>query len=246
MAGPIAHIFSVLTVLNSNAIEANNRTKMIIGTSFPDIRYLKVIERTETHEKNITWDDVVNAQSDFEKGRLLHCLLDVALEQFVEKNNLQKALGHCPFHSQILKFYADIVVYKMVENWHEICPAFDTIASEEIAFNISQNDILYWHKLLKKYCKKQPDVDQILLLLKQYIAFLVKKENNFFKRLLLQCKGVVLYHIVYFKLGTIIHTLEKNHALTDSLIFFYTHLEEFLKRYKANNEKLSKQCKSHP
>ena len=51
MAAPIAHIFCALFLLNNNIIDVDNIQEFIIGTSFPDIRYLGVIERDTTHVK---------------------------------------------------------------------------------------------------------------------------------------------------------------------------------------------------
>lgn len=61
MAAPIAHIFCALALLQQGKIKVADKQSFILGTSFPDIRYLEVIKRDQTHEKNVNWNDVINA-----------------------------------------------------------------------------------------------------------------------------------------------------------------------------------------
>lgn len=228
MAAPIAHIFCALSLLSSNAIDIDNITDFIVGTSFPDIRYLGVIEREATHAHNVTWNDVTNAPTSFEKGRLLHCLLDEVREAFVVKHNLYEFIPDSPFPTQILKLYEDIILYEMIKNWADISTCFDTILPEECAYGIKNNDIKTWHKLLKRYFAQQPDTNQILLFLQQRAALAVQKETNLFKKFLMQCKNAIINRIAYFKLISILHKLKNHKKLTTSIKFFYNHVNRLL------------------
>lgn len=228
MAAPIAHIFCALSLLSSNAITIDNVTDFIIGTSFPDIRYLRVIERDKTHVKNVTWNDVINAPNSFEKGRLLHCLLDEVREEFIEQNNLYEFIPNSPFRTQILKFYEDIILYEMIKSWPQINHYFDTIIPEEIVYDININDLKMWHNILKDYCSQQPNTNQILKFLQLRLDLSAQKENNLFKRFLMRCKGTIINRIAYFKLQSTLNDLKSRKKLNTAITFFYTHVNTFL------------------
>jgi hypothetical protein len=228
MAAPIAHIFCALSLLNGNAINIDNIAHFIIGTSFPDIRYLGVIKREETHVENITWNDVINAPTPFKAGLLVHSLLDKVREAFVVKNNLYKFVPDSPFRTQILKFYEDIILYEMIKNWPDIIHYFDTILPEECAYNIKKNDIKIWHDLLKRYFLQQPDTNQILMLLQQRTTLDIQKEHNLFKKFFILCKGALINRIAYFKITSTLHKLKKYKKLNAAIKFFYKNVNTFL------------------
>jgi hypothetical protein len=234
MAAPIAHIFCALSLLNNNVLEVDNVTNFIIGTSFPDIRYLGVIERNKTHVKNITWNDVINAPTSFEKGRLLHSLLDEVREEFIEKHNLYEFIPDSSFRTHILKFYEDIILYEMIKNWPEITHYFDTVLPEELRYNITNSDLKAWHHILKDYTSRQPNTSQILAFLQHHSARSIQKEKIFFKRFFLRCKGAIINRIAHFKLKSILHNLKNNNKLTASIKFFYENIDAFLMKNGPN------------
>jgi hypothetical protein len=230
MAAPIAHIFCALFLLNSGAIEVNNKSDFIVGTSFPDIRYLGVINRAQTHEENITWSAVKNASTSFEQGRLLHSLLDEEREKFIVHYNLYDCVPDSRFRTQILKFYEDMLLYETINNWPEIADCFDTIVSEERAYSIKENDLLLWHNLLKQYVSRNPGPYQIFLFLQQRTAFAVKHESNVIKKLFIQCKGAVLNRLAYLKFTLMLQELKKSKKLKAAMMYFYGNLHKFLVR----------------
>lgn len=88
---PITHI--VLTEKIYNECFSNrNRKLFYIGTFFPDIRYLKVVERDRTHFDNIRLSDL-RLESDFNIGLKFHSILDKVREEFVVNNNIY---SYCP------------------------------------------------------------------------------------------------------------------------------------------------------
>ena len=171
----------------------------------------------------------MNLCMDFiEKGRILHCLLDEVREEFIEKNNLYEFIPDSPFRTQILKFHEDIILYKMIKDWPEICHYFDNILSEESAYGINVNDLKAWHNLLKNYFSQQPNTNQILGFLQQRLTLSAQKENNLFKRFLMQCKGAIINKIAYFKLRSTLSDLKNRKKLNTAINFFYTHVNTFL------------------
>lgn len=228
MAAPIAHIFCALSLLNSGALNVDNVADFIVGTSFPDIRYLGVIKRSETHEKNITWNDVINAPNSFEQGRLLHSLLDESREEFIEQHHLYDLIPDSQFRTQILKFYEDIILYGMIDNWSEIAHCFDNIPLEELDYGIENKNLKRWHNLLKDYVSKQPDANQILFFLQQRTNLDLEKEKSPFKRFIIRCKSAIINRIAYFKLRSTFNTLKKNKKLDRAIKLFYENINTLL------------------
>src|SRR5438045_2048548 len=105
-------------LLNCGAFDVTKKSDYVCGTSFPDIRYLGVIARDQTHTKNATWDDVINAPTSFEKGRVVHSLLDEARWEFVKRHHLSDhILVPTWLYDTVLKFYEDMLLYDLIKNW---------------------------------------------------------------------------------------------------------------------------------
>lgn len=62
MAAPITHIVLADKVW-AQFLSSFNKNDFFIGTSFPDIRYLKVINREKTHFKNQSINDIKSDDS---------------------------------------------------------------------------------------------------------------------------------------------------------------------------------------
>lgn len=228
MAAPIAHIVCALALLNGGFIDVEDKSAFIIGTSFPDIRYLGVISRDQTHVKNVTWKDVKNAATSFEQGRLLHSLLDEEREKFVEHYNLYDLVSSERFRTHVLKFYEDIFLYETVKNWPEIAHYFDTVLQEESDYGIEGSDIVAWHNVLKHYVAQCPDPYQIFLFLQQRTVFAAQQESNLIKWFFIRCKGEILNRIAYFKFTLMLKELQKSKKLKDAMTFFYKNIDKLL------------------
>jgi hypothetical protein len=83
MAAPIAHIFLAVQILVGPFKVMSHEKEFIIGTSFPDIRYLKVIERAETHFENVTLNDIKKETNSFKAGMLFHSFVDQKREEYM-------------------------------------------------------------------------------------------------------------------------------------------------------------------
>lgn len=162
MAGPVAHILCALLILQSapqHGLKVTDPKAFIVGTCYPDIHYLGIIKRETTHSANIRWEDVVAASTDFQKGVLLHLLVDE-----VRIAQLEKLHGNLmPFlpimRSQIMKFYEDSLIYNQVDDWLKIGHYFDEILPEEKqAHQLSDTALNQWHQFIKIYCMQQPSV----------------------------------------------------------------------------------------
>jgi len=162
MAAPVGHIFLALLLLN-NYLPERNKGKFIVGTSFPDIRYIsKKTNRETTHRKSVTLQDVQQEPSDFQAGFLFHSLVDETREAYMEKHKVYDMAPKSKYTSFVLKFFEDQLLYNKVKDWPQITKYFDTIQEEEKTFGIEEQKIKRWHRFLKLYCKKQTSMKNLI------------------------------------------------------------------------------------
>jgi len=163
MAGPVSHIICALTVLNSGNIQIQDKQAFILGTSFPDIRYMGVISRDQTHKKEVTWHDVQHASSDFEAGMLLHALLDQVREAYVVEQGAYDHIPNTRFKAHCLKFFEDITMWDTAKSaeWQTIISYFDTVHPAEKQFGIPEETILQWHNFIQDYIRAMPNLPNL-------------------------------------------------------------------------------------
>lgn len=154
MAAPIAHIFLAVQLLAGPCKGLFNEKEFIVGTSFPDIRYLKVVERTETHFTNVTLQDILKEKDSFKAGMMFHSFVDEQREAYVVKNHLYDKIPAFRFTSQSLKFAEDEL---LKPRFHSIQYSgyFDDILDAEKAYGIDEQHIRVWHTLLQGYLKSE-------------------------------------------------------------------------------------------
>jgi hypothetical protein len=155
MAAPITHIVLTAKVFDKYFLDKNKKD-FFVGTCFPDIRNLKVIERDKTHFTGLTLADL-KTDISFAVGLKFHSILDIAREKFIVDN---KAYSFCPESKYIthsIKYLEDEYFYGKINNWSEYIGYLDEILPEEIAIGIAEKDIGRWHILQAEYFKIKPD-----------------------------------------------------------------------------------------
>lgn len=150
MAAPIAHVFLALQILAGPLKGIFNEKEFIIGTSFPDIRYLKIVERAETHVDNVTFDDIKNESSSFKAGLLFHSFVDQEREKYIVQHNMYETLPSFRFTTQSLKFAEDHLLRELF-NVQQYTDYFNDILTEQLSFNIAEENIKKWHIFLQEY-----------------------------------------------------------------------------------------------
>lgn len=154
MAAAATHIVLANKIYKSHFAD-KKFSEFIVGTSFPDIRYLGVIDRSLTHFYDLKIDDLKKEDS-FTAGLKLHSLVDQVREQYVKQNGLYELFPQSQFITQSVKFYEDRVLYKLIDNWQEIVKSFNGIYKSELAFGVGEGDIKKWHDLLITFLSKTP------------------------------------------------------------------------------------------
>ena len=155
MAALITHITLTEKVFDK-FFSDKKRKDFYIGTIFPDIRYLGVIDRKRTHFKDVKINDLKNEDS-FLAGLKLHSLVDKVRAKFMRLKDIYSLCPDSKYKTVALKVLEDELYYNRVSNWNEFIGFLDKILSEELSFGIQKKDIMRWHQMLQDYFLKKPD-----------------------------------------------------------------------------------------
>lgn len=165
MAAPITHIVLTDKVF-AKEFPMFSEEKFFIGTSFPDIRYLGVIERNKTHFTNPSLK-CIKSENDVKAGMMFHSLVDEVREKFIEENKVYKIIPRNDISIQSLKLFEDEILYNKIENWNSIASYFDSILPEESTYTIKTEEIERWHNTLKLYFAQKPNIKSREILFKE-------------------------------------------------------------------------------
>jgi len=152
MAAPITHIFLATLMLAGPLKDLFDEKEFILGTSFPDIRYLKVVARTDTHFTNVSLQDILQEKNSFKAGMLFHSFVDEQREAWVIKNNFYQKIPNFKFSAQALKFAEDEIL-KSQFDITKYQAYFDDILPIEKTYDINETHIRTWHTFLQDYFK---------------------------------------------------------------------------------------------
>jgi hypothetical protein len=147
-AAPVTHAVLGLKWIDLHEQYTDEEKRgFILGTLFPDIRYLGVTSRAETHEKGVTLDTLLAKQSPFSKGKRLHAFVDIEREKLIAKWNIYDKLKDFPekkYKTTFLKLLEDEILYPR-RDWSDIKQYLAIIHPEERILNITDESIEKWH-----------------------------------------------------------------------------------------------------
>jgi hypothetical protein len=153
--------------------------EFIRGTLFPDIRYLKVLKREDTHEKNPHLKDLIESKaSPFIKGMKLHAYIDVVRERFVVQYKIYKHLSKISrkYHATFLKLVEDQIIWDKI-NHSQAITMLETLDDQERKWGVSEKDLLKWHFWLTNYLLTPPsDLLSLFAVMKKNFLSIPAKE----------------------------------------------------------------------
>jgi len=155
MAAPITHI-ALTEKIFDKFFKDKIRKDFFIGTSFPDIRYLKVVDRDKTHYDGLSIADLGNDES-FSAGVKFHSILDHTREKFIVENDTYSLCPESKYITQSLKILEDEIFYQHVKDWTVYTEYLNEILQVEIDYGVAEKDLKKWHSLLQQYFQQQPD-----------------------------------------------------------------------------------------
>lgn len=160
MATPITHILLADKVFNKYFSD-KDKGSFYRGTSFPDIRYLGEIKRSETHFEDVTLFEI-KKESSFFAGFKFHSLVDKIRERFIGEQKLYSFLPPLKYLRLGVKLIEDKILYSEIKNWDNIRNYFNSFSKEEFSFGVSRIGVEKWHDLLKSYFSQKPKTESII------------------------------------------------------------------------------------
>lgn len=162
MPTPITHVVLTNKVFKTYFKDKNEK-EFFIGTLFPDIRFLGVIDREKTHFSDIKLDDLKDEDA-FNAGLKFHSLVDcICWKKFKNlKDVFSNKYDSIEFERAKIRLRGfqlavDEILYDQIEDWNKFVSFIDTALSQEISFGVSKNDVQKWHQLIQKYLSRKPN-----------------------------------------------------------------------------------------
>jgi hypothetical protein len=166
-AGPVTHVYLAEQFLEKygNAYEEEKKNRFLAGTLFPDIRYLGVISREETHLLANSLADILNEPDPFLAGVKFHTFVDMERNRYVVISDVyNKFLTDTSekLKPTLLKFIEDQTLYSYID-LPRLTNVLSLVYSEALAFGIQEKNLKQWYKLLQLYFKQDPITSLCLL-----------------------------------------------------------------------------------
>ena len=153
MAAPITHIVLTEKIFDK-FFKERTKKDFFVGTLFPDIRYLKVIDRDKTHYNGLTISDMEDDNS-FLAGVKFHSILDIAREKFIIANDVYSLCPKSKYIVESLKLLEDEFFYPYIQDYNIYIDYLNDILSTERNYGIAEKDLKRWHSLLRQYFQEQ-------------------------------------------------------------------------------------------
>lgn len=160
-AGPAMHIALGKQWLATYAPTYTDEEKklFLLGTVFPDIRYLGVVKRHQTHYKDVTLQKVFETKSPFMRGVLFHSYVDEHREKYINKHQITKKVSDLPraLQGTFLKAIEDEILHQK-NDWAEFRLYLTSIPEEEKILGITTEALTQWHTGLTFYFSAYPSM----------------------------------------------------------------------------------------
>jgi len=148
-AGPILHLWVAQRLCEINKItDPDTLQGIIVGTEFPDIRYISHMPRSLTHPTITDLNEVYRSDTPFELGMKLHAWLDLLREDFITPEVYDAAASDSEgLSATLLKFIEEEILADFYDGrpW-SYC--FDKTLPEELFFTHEQL-IFKWHGMIQ-------------------------------------------------------------------------------------------------
>jgi len=130
--------------------------KFYIGTVFPDIRYLKVIDRDKTHINNPSIEGLKEITNSFDIGTYTHTLIDQERERTITKLGFYNDLPNDSITIYATKFLEDVITYPLFKEWPKVVSYLNDTLEEEAEL-VPKEAATKWHKMLQDYFESPPN-----------------------------------------------------------------------------------------
>lgn len=155
-AGPVLHLWVAEKFCEIFSITGEDAVKIIIGTEFPDIRYLAHLPREATHPNIISFKEVIQSATPFECGMKLHAWLDIVRENFVLKANIYEEV--LPYSEELKTTFLKCIEDEILSDYYDgmrWVKHFDIALPEEMGF-AQREVVMKWHDFIQASLMMRP------------------------------------------------------------------------------------------
>jgi hypothetical protein len=169
---PLVHVYLSEKWLEENPsfIQEKDHQAFILGSVFPDIRYMGELEDHQTHLQGVELVDVCCAGDPFDAGVKFHCYIDDLRFQYIANSTIMEHLSDLPKEHMdlFLKLLEEEIILPKVDR-KKISQYFK-ICYEEECMIASEEQVKKWHALLQRYFQFKPsEILRLLSLFKRGI-----------------------------------------------------------------------------
>lgn len=226
MAAPITHIVLAINFL-SLVPDKFDKKEFVLGTSFPDIRYLNVITRDKTHFKDPTLEKILKEKDSFKAGMMFHNYVDVVREDFMIKVGVYDLMPKSRFSSHALKFNEDVILYDQIDNWKDVAEFFNDVLPQQRKFKIKDYYLACWNKSIARYIQDAPTGNSRFKMLKRCAKKRFRITNSYWSSI----QRAVLYKVnkvLYDKLDNLIDQISKD-KINQIVLDFYKYFNNLIR-----------------
>lgn len=165
-AGPVLHVYTAEKFFEIFPKYTDKEKKrFILGTLFPDIRYISELDRTHTHDEHVTIEEILNTRSPFVAGMKFHAWVDNVRDDYVLADEIYDRLPNQLTIEQkpsFLKVIEDELLLDQLDT-EFCCEILEGVDSEELKQGVSEKEIRLWHAFLVFFFKTSPRTTVTLL-----------------------------------------------------------------------------------
>ena len=148
-AGPLVHLYLAERYCQLYEVEDETwKEDFLVGTLFPDIRYIFPLSREETHPST-PFEQILSTSSGFEAGMRFHVWVDQMRERFVCDTGIYaQVLPYTKKHrATLLKWIEEEILFDQYEGerWSHL---FDRVWEEETE-RVSIDIVEKWHFMIR-------------------------------------------------------------------------------------------------
>jgi hypothetical protein len=166
-AGPVAHVYLAekFFELFPERYSEQEKERFILGTLFPDIRYISDTRRDHTHDDDVSIKEILEQSSPFVAGMKYHSWVDHVRDHYVLADEIYDRLPNELTIEQkpsFLKVIEDELLLEQLDV-EFCCDLLERVDPEELEHGVTEQDISQWHAFLVFFFKTSPRTTVTLL-----------------------------------------------------------------------------------
>jgi len=154
MPAPFFHLALTEKVFDSSFAQLS-LNRFVVGTLFPDIRYLKVTDRGQLHIETFFLSDISTSDS-FTAGMQFHSLVDNSKQRFNQEHGLYNKYNGIKGLGLAIKVAEDAILFRYVKKTKAYIKALSRVYPEQLQYAIPPIFLKTWHVLLQQYLSRAP------------------------------------------------------------------------------------------